>query len=256
MPGRFHVAPMERRTVDRRIVNRRVEADARRVVSGLRMAGWAALALLGCTEKYNPPTAPDVPVRVIDAGLPDVPTSVVDVGITEVGVEAQIADATGAPPGRIFNVGTYAGALRINQTVQISFNLPVELKELFGKVSYWGILGPRVDSEGRTPFELINFVIDPKTGAVTAGVKPLPGAYSEGERNLWHLVAEVGEGEEISYCAYGLPIADEVSERPDAGHRREDAGHRRDDAGQPPPEDAGAPRDVVETGEARIRIRP
>lgn len=225
---------------------------------GIRIAlSLTATALGGCAEKFTPP-APDTPIRTVDAGLPDVPVSVVDAGMADIEVEAELAAATGAPPGRIFHLGNHAEALRVNQIIQISFTLPSELKALFDKVKFWGIIGPRVDGEGRSPFELVDFVLDRETGVVKAGVKPLPGAFLENEPNLWKFIAEVGEGAETNYCAYGLPVADEVREIPDAGAdvRRPRDARRTDDAGTQPLDVPPPPPDISATGEARVRIRP
>jgi len=238
-------AEVRRNPVERRVAPRRV---------GVRSAlCLVAAAFGGCAEKSQAPAAHDLTHPTVDVTLPDVPVSAVDAGIADIGVEAQIMDLTGAPPAKIFHLGTHTGPLRINQITQISFTLPSKLKDLFDKVEFWGILGPRVDSEGRSPFEIVDFMIDPNTGAVSVGVKPLPGAYLEGGTSLWHLVAEVGEGEGLSYCAYGLPIAEEVREVPDAGRQRRDAGRRRDDAGIEPADIPPPPRDIAR-GETRPRI--
>ncbi|MBI5699372.1 hypothetical protein HZC35_03555 [Candidatus Saganbacteria bacterium] len=210
-----------------------------------------ATALGGCAEKAPP--VPDALIRMVDAGLPDVPVSMVDAGMAD--IEAEIAAATGAPPGKIFDLGNHAEALRVNQIMQISFTLPSELKALFDKVKFWGIIGPRVDSEGRSPFELMDFILDRETGVLKAGVKPLPGAFVENEPNLWKFIAEVGEGAETNYCAYGLPVADEGREIPDAGTRR-DTGRRREDAGTRTPDVSPPLPDISATAEARVRIRP
>jgi len=238
-------AEVRRSPVERRVAPHR---------TGFRVAlSLLAAAAGGCGEKNQAPAAHDLTHPTVDVTLPDVPFAAVDAGIADIGVEAEIAAVTGAPPGRIFYLGTRAEALQIGQIARISFTLPQELKELFGKVSFWGILGPRVDSEGRSPFEIIDFMIDPNNGAVSVGVKPLPGAYLDGGTSLWHLVAEVGEGEGLSYCAYGLPIAEEVREVPDAGRQRRDAGRQRDDAGTEPADVLPPPRDIAR-GETRPRI--
>lgn len=239
-------APAERRA---RPVNRRMET-ARRLPSRLRLVSSLALLLAGCPEKVNPPSVTDVP----DVPVPTASDLAVDAGVPDIGVEAEIMNLTTSPSSRVFYLGARAEALRLNQTAQLSINLPTGLKDLFGKVNFWGILGPRVDRRGRLPFELSDFRVNPETGVVSAGIKPLAGAHSreEGAINIWHLVLELGEGEEANYCWYQLSIAG-----PSGGTGRRDAGHRREDAGTqpvdvpPPPQDT--PQDAT-TREARGRM--
>jgi len=214
-----------------RVVESRARSLApRRIAYGVA-AGIAAMA--ACKEYKPPVVTTDVPVSAVDGGLEDAT------------VREAVGEFVAAPVTRIFRAGVLDTALKFNRATEISFALPEELRDLFGQVRFFGIIGPRVDAQNRSPFSVTDF--KEENGTVSASIKPLRGA----ESNTWHLVLELGEGEEAKYAWYEIVVEGRTSPA-DAGTR--DA-RRRDDAGAAPRDVAAPPRDVA-TGDARIRIRP
>ncbi|MBI5699373.1 hypothetical protein HZC35_03560 [Candidatus Saganbacteria bacterium] len=188
-------------------------------------------------------TPPDV--------ISDVPASVADAGSSDAAVTAAVRELTHAPVTSIFKAGVNSTPLKVNQSTEISFALPQELKDLFGKVKSFGIIGTRMDQNNRSPFSIDGF--KEEDGTVSASIKPLRGAFSSAEDagNTWHLVVGLGEGEEAKYAWYEFVVAGRTTSD-DAGtrdvRRREDAGTTERDIPRPPRE--------VTTREAGVRIRP
>jgi len=234
---------LETRAEESHIARSSEVADRRapsRLATGLLTLGAGILTVLGC-KTYEPPQA-----------VSDVPVSVVDAGIADVTAEAEISAAVAAPVTRIYGAGVLAEALRVSQATEVSFPLPQELKDLFGQVKFFGIIGPRMDRNNRSPFSVAGFA--EQDGTVTASITALRGAFSseEGAINDWHLVLELGEGEAAKYCWYGLTVqgGSNNNNRRDAGPRRDTSDRR--DAGTTSPADATI-RDIAR-GETRPRI--
>jgi len=212
----------------------RPDSISSRLLGVAALGATTFLTLFGCSVPNN--NAP-----AADTANP----SVVDAGIADISAEAEISAAVAAPVTSIFRAGILETPLTINQAAQISFNLPEELKALFGQVKLFGVIGPRVDERDRSPFKVADF--GEEQGLVSATITPLRGA----EDSSWHLVLELGEGAEAKYVWYEFVVGGRTQPA-DAGTRR-DGSRRRDDAGTTRPDAQSQPRDIAR-GETRPRI--
>jgi len=215
----------------------RPDSISSKLLGAAALGAATFLTLFGCPVPNNNASAADT-----------ANPSVVDAGIADVTAEAEISTAVAAPVTRIYGAGALAEALRLNRATDISFTLPGELRDLFGQVKFFGIIGPRMDRNNRSPFSVAGFA--EQDGTVTASITALRGAFSseEGAINTWHLVLELGEGEQAKYCWYELIVQGGGND-----NSRRDGGHRRDDAGATQPDVPAPPRDVT-TREARGRM--